>query len=78
MPLTSAALIHYLQDDLNIDQEIAPETELFSSGMLDSVAMTNIIRYLEETAGIVVRPADVTLENFDTVKAIVEYAYAGA
>lgn len=78
MPLTSAALIHYLQDDLNIDQEIAPETELFSSGMLDSVAMTNIIMYLEETAGIVVRPADVTLENFDTVKAIVEYAYAGA
>ena len=74
MPLTSAALIHYLQDDLNIDQEIAPETELFSSGMLDSVAMTNIIMYLEETAGIVVRPADVTLENFDTVKAIVEYA----
>ena len=47
MPLTSAALIHYLHDDLNIDQEIAPETELFSSGMLDSVAMTNIIMYLE-------------------------------
>ena len=78
MPLTSAALIHYLQDDLNIDQEIAPETELFSSGMLESVAMTNIIMYLEETAGIVVRPADVTLENFDTVKAIVDFAHAGA
>ena len=78
MPLTSAALIHYLQDDLNIDQEIAPETELFSSGMLDSVAMTNIIMYLEETAGIVVRPADVTLENFDTVKAIVDFVHAGA
>jgi acyl carrier protein len=46
--------------------------------MLDSVAMTNIIMYLEETAGIVVRPADVTLENFDTVKAIVDYAHAGA
>jgi acyl carrier protein len=78
MTLTPDALIAYLRQDLNIDQDIAPETELFSSGMLDSVAMTNIIIFLEEQAGIVVRPADVTLENFDSVGAIVSYAHAGA
>ena len=71
MTLTADTLIAYLRNDLNLEDDIAPETELFSSGLLDSVAMMTIIAFVEEQAGIEVRPADVTLENFDTVQAIV-------
>lgn len=78
MTLTADTLIAYLRNDLNLEDDIAPETELFSSGLLDSVAMMTIIALVEEQAGIEVRPADVTLENFDTVQAIVAYAHAEA
>lgn len=74
MSLTAEDLIRFLRDFLNIEDEIDSETELFSAGLLDSVAMMNIIGFVEEKAGIEVRPADVTLENFDSVARIVDYA----
>lgn len=78
MTLTPATLIAFLTDSLNVDTPLTAETELFSSGLLDSVAMMNIIGFVEEQAKIDVRGVDVTLENFDTVARIVEYAIANA
>ena len=52
MTLTADTLIAYLRNDLNLEDDIAPETELFSSGLLDSVAMMTIIAFVEEQAGI--------------------------
>lgn len=74
MSLTAEDLIRFIRDELNVEDEIAPETELFSTGILDSVAMMNIIGFVEEKAGIEVRPSDVTLENFDSVQRMVDYA----
>lgn len=74
MPLTTDALIAYLAADLAVADPVDAETELFSTGLLDSVAMMQIIAFVEEQAGIDVRPADVTLDNFDTVARIVAYA----
>ncbi|NUB45583.1 acyl carrier protein [Fertoebacter nigrum] len=78
MLLTTAALIAFLTDSLNIDAPVDADTELFSTGLLDSVAMMSIIAFVEEQAKIDVRPADVTLENFDTVGRIADYALANA
>ncbi len=72
MALTTQQLIDYLKETLNLDDGIDPETELFSSGILDSVAMMNVIGFVEETARIEVHPADVTLDNFDTPSRIVQ------
>lgn len=74
MSLTAEDLIHFIRDELNIEDELDAGTELFSTGILDSVAMMNIIGFVEEKAAIEVRPADVTLENFDTAQRIVDYA----
>lgn len=74
MALTTQKLVDYLKDTLNLDDSIDAETELFSSGMLDSVAMMSVIGFVEETARIEVHPADVTLENFDTPQRIVQLA----
>lgn len=78
MPMTPQDLIAFLRDEMNIEDEIGPDTELFSTGLLDSIAMMNLIAFIEERARIEVRPADVTLENFDTVQRITDYALAGA
>ncbi len=73
MPLTLDDLTRFLAEDLFIDDAIQGETPLFSSGLLDSVSMVNLITYIEEKADITVHPADVTLENFDTPNLIIAY-----
>lgn len=73
MSLTAETLIAFLKDQLNVEDAIEAETELFSTGLLDSVAMLNVITHVEERARIEVRPGDVTLDNFDTVARIVAY-----
>lgn len=73
MALTETQLIGYLRELLSLDGP-APETALFSTGALDSVAMLNLIAYVEETSGIEVRPEHVTLDNFDTPARIIAFA----
>ncbi|MDT1061319.1 acyl carrier protein [Paracoccus sp. CPCC 101403] len=73
MSLSREDLISYLRDDQNIHEPIGAETELFSSGLLDSVSMVGLIGFIEEQTGSAIQPADVTLENFDTVDRILAY-----
>jgi len=71
MALTEQQLIAFLKDTLQLEEQIEADTELFSTGLLDSVAMMNMIAFVEETTRSEIHPADVTLENFDTVGRIV-------
>nr|WP_314262181.1 acyl carrier protein [uncultured Devosia sp.] len=73
-PLTATDLRDYLQSELSIEQPLDDDTELFSSGLLDSVSMMSVIMFIEQRSGGEVRPADVTLENFDTIGRITAYA----
>ncbi|MFT4014131.1 MAG: phosphopantetheine-binding protein [Paracoccus sp. (in: a-proteobacteria)] len=73
MSLTQDELLTYLRDDLNIEEDLDGQTELFSSGLLDSVSMVSLITFIEERAGAVVQPSDVTIENFDTAERIMAY-----
>ena len=73
MSLTSREVIEFLRDALSVDEPIDVESELFSTGLLDSVAMLNLITFVEEKAKIEVRASDVTLDNFDTPQRIEAY-----
>ncbi|HRM74635.1 MAG TPA: phosphopantetheine-binding protein [Paracoccus sp. (in: a-proteobacteria)] len=73
MSLIKDDLINYVQTELNAGEDIAGDTELFSSGMLDSVSMVGLISYVEDKGGVHIQPGDVTLDNFDTIDAILEY-----
>lgn len=73
MAITAQTLIEFLKDSLNVEEEIGEETELFSTGILDSVAMLNVISFVEEKARVEISPGDVTLDNFDTVSRILGY-----
>ena len=76
MTLSADGLVAFLTDDLNVEGPLDAETELFSSGLLDSVAMVNLIAHIEDQARIEVRASDVTLDNFDTIARIMAYAAA--
>ncbi|WEK03710.1 MAG: acyl carrier protein [Candidatus Devosia phytovorans] len=71
---TADELRDYLQTELSIEQALDDDTELFSTGLLDSVSMMSVIMFIEQRSGGEVRPADVTLDNFDTIGRIVAYA----
>ncbi|MBC8064194.1 MAG: acyl carrier protein [Chlorobia bacterium] len=74
--MNSQDLIDFLRNELNVEAPIDPGTLLFSTGLLDSVAMLNVIGFVEERAKIEVPASDVTLENFDTPERIATYVDA--
>ena len=74
MTITEDLLVSNIRDFANLDDEPTLDTLLFSSGALDSVAMLNLITFVEETTGIEIRADEVTLENFDTIERILRFA----
>ncbi|AXV17682.1 phosphopantetheine-containing protein (plasmid) [Neorhizobium sp. SOG26] len=75
MILTQGKLMDYLRDTLNLNQADS-DSELFSSGLLDSVSMVNLLAFIEQSTGMAIRAEDVTLENFDTPSRILRFAEA--
>jgi acyl carrier protein len=76
MKLTSSQLIEFIKDTLQVETSIDVQSKLFSTGELDSMSMLQLIDFVEKAAGIDVRPEDVTLEHFDTVESILQFAIA--
>lgn len=72
MPLSKDKLVQYLSGKKGLDQ-LAENSPLFSTGLLDSVSQLELIMYIEGEAGMQVSPNDLTLENFDSVEKILSY-----
>ncbi len=74
MALTKQELLEYLsthaRDDLS---EVTEDTELFSSGLIDSFAMVDLLLFLEKHTGGRLGPEDVDLDNFDTIGRIIKF-----
>jgi len=48
-------------------------TPLFSSSLLDSFTMVDLIMFIEKSAGVRLSPADVTLDNLDSIERILAF-----
>ena len=48
------------------------EVELFESGLLDSLAFAELIYKLEDALGVMISPSEVTREEIDTPRKIIE------
>ena len=71
----SERLIGYIQDDLlDPGTDLDAGTELLLSGMVDSLGVIQIVDFLEGEIGREIDPADVVLENFQSVDAMVAFA----
>jgi acyl carrier protein len=72
MNLTVQAVVDGVRDILQSDTPISADTRLFSTGLLDSVAMMELIALIERLSGESISLDDVTLDNFDTATDIVK------
>ena len=74
MILDRENLRRYLHDKQGLEPEdFEDDTPLFSSGLVDSFSMVGLIIFIEDTGGVRVHPADVTLDNFDSIERILTF-----
>ena len=69
-------LLDYIKNELHSgdnDIEITAQDDLLGSGLVESMGMMKIIGFIEDQFGISVPPQDMTIENFFTIDAMVEY-----
>ncbi len=74
MALSSAVLLGYFKERLGVDTEgVDDATPLFSSSLLDSFSIVELMAFIESEAGIRMDAWDVTLDNLDSVERILKY-----
>jgi acyl carrier protein len=67
-------ILEFIRDEADLDdEEVSVDTSLFRDQLLDSMNLTALIAFLEETFAIKVRPMDVVFENLDTVNHMLAY-----
>ena len=72
--LTRSQILDFMQQHLQLDtSQVADDTLLFSSSLLDSLAMVEVIAFVEKTATVRFEPQDVTLDNLDSVSRILSF-----
>jgi acyl carrier protein len=77
MVLDRENLRRYLHEKQGLEPEdFEDDTLLFSSGLIDSFSMVDLIIFIEDTGGLRVHPADVTLDNFDSIDRILAFVEA--
>ena len=72
--LDSDSLLAFLEEDLGVDIDgVDAETPLFSSQLVDSFALVTLMMHLEKATGIRIAPADVNLDNMDSIGRMLAY-----
>lgn len=68
-------ILEFLRDEADLPDgtELDVDTSLFRDQLLDSMNLTSLIAFLEETFGIKVKPMDIVFENLDTVNHMLKY-----
>lgn len=74
MTLTRDALTDFLGKKMGVDvSSLTDDSPLFSSGLVDSFGMVELITFLESAAGIRIDAMDVAMENIDTIHSIMAF-----
>ncbi len=67
-------IINYISRELlNKQVHISESEDLFTSGLIDSLGLMRLISFIEENYNIRVEPVDMTIENFGSIDAILNY-----
>ena len=68
-------LTEYIKDEImrNSKAMLSEDEDLLSSGILDSLAILQLVAFIDETFGIVMPDQDVVYENFNSIKALDSY-----
>jgi len=61
-------ILEFIREEADLGpDEVDADTSLFRDQLLDSMNLTALIAFLEETFSIRVKPMDIVFENLDTV-----------
>lgn len=74
MKLTPEKLFAYLKDKGLDPSAVKPDTALFTSNLLDSISLVDLILFVETEMGTRINPDDVRIENFDSIAQIMQFA----
>lgn len=67
-------LVAFIEEAVSAGYEpVEAGTDLMMTGLVDSLGVVLIVDWLEERLAIKIDPADVVLENFISVKAMIAY-----
>lgn len=68
-------LVAMITNDVSRDptHPIEPDTDLLLTGLVDSLGVVMIVGWLEDRLDIEIDPADVVLDNFQTVQQMLDY-----
>lgn len=70
----SETILEFIREEADLDDdEVGADTSLFRDQLLDSMNLTALIAFLEETFSIRVKPMDIVFENLDTVNHMLAY-----
>lgn len=73
MALTCQSLLEYFSSRMGVDTNgVDAETPLFSSNLLDSFSMVDLIMFIEKEGAIKMDVWDVTLDNLDSIARILQ------
>jgi len=74
MVLTEKVLLHFFEENLGVDTAgIDADTLLFSTSLLDSFSMIEMIEFVESQANIRFSPTQVNLDNLDSIRRILAF-----
>ena len=72
--MNSDSLKQYLAERMGLDKaSLEDETPLFSSNLLDSFSMVDLIMFIEKESGVSLNPTDVSLDNLDSIERILRF-----
>ncbi len=72
--LTRDDLLVYMKEKLKVDvAALTDETPLFSSSLIDSFSMVDLVVFLEKQGGFKLSPTDVSLDNLDSIQRIMQF-----
>ncbi|HVO24331.1 MAG TPA: acyl carrier protein [Candidatus Margulisiibacteriota bacterium] len=74
MALSKERLLHFMQDKLGIDTaDVDEETRLFSSGIIDSAGLVELIVFVESEENMKFAPEDISLDHLDSIAQVLGF-----
>lgn len=71
-------LLQFMENKLGVDtSQLDADTPLFSSGIIDSTGMVELIVFVESAAEVKFSPDDITLDNLDSIGRILNFVADG-